>query len=119
MWFTIKKENSNHFKYFSLELSPFTGLNKYNENPFIEKVMNELFEHFNKLFLFKGLRKYKEKLEPLWEDRYIVYKGNYSSFIKIVLTFTKITEKWVNIFNLGLNFIDYVFQSSMHFDLNV
>ena len=81
------------FKTFSLGLSPFAGINESINSPFIEKVMEELFNHFNKIFSFKGLRQYKEKFEPFWEDRYFVYKGNYLSFLKIVLAFIRISEK--------------------------
>ena len=80
------------FKTFSLGLSPFTGINESPDSPLIEKVMIELFEHFNNLFSFKGLRHFKDKYEPVWEDRYFVFKGTYLSFLKIALAFIQITE---------------------------
>ena len=89
----LSKLSTDGIKYFSLGLSHFIGLNTKNESPLLEKIMNELIDHFGKLFSFKGMRKYKEKFEPSWEDRYFVYKGNYYSFIKIALAFMRITEK--------------------------
>ena len=84
--------NKEGLKTFSLGLSPFTGINESVDSPFIEKVMEELFDHFNMMFSFKGLRYYKEKFEPRWEDRYFVYNGKYISFFKIVIAFMRITE---------------------------
>jgi phosphatidylglycerol lysyltransferase len=89
----LSKLSLEGIKFFSLGLSHFTGLETPKEIPLLEKIMNELFDHFGKLFSFKGMRKYKEKFEPSWEDRYFVYKGNYYSFIKIALAFMRITEK--------------------------
>jgi len=81
------------FKTFSLGLSPFIGLNEFNDSPIIEKVLKELSEHFTGLFSFKGLRYFKEKFEPSWENRYLVYKGNYYSFLKTAYAFIRVSEK--------------------------
>ena len=83
----------NGFKTFSLGLSPFIGLNEFNDSPIIEKVLKELSEHFTGLFSFKGLRYFKEKFEPSWENRYLVYKGNYYSFLKTAYAFIRVSEK--------------------------
>ena len=80
------------YKTFSLGLLPFTGINESPDSPLIERAMVELIEHFNILFSFKGLKHFKDKYEPLWDDRYFVYKGTYLSFLKITLAFIEITE---------------------------
>ena len=34
-----------------------------------------VFEHFNGLYRFQGLRRYKEKYSPNWEPRFLVYQS--------------------------------------------
>jgi phosphatidylglycerol lysyltransferase len=34
-----------------------------------------LYEHFNRFYSFKGLHAYKEKYQPRWEPRYLIYSS--------------------------------------------
>ena len=43
-----------------------------------EKIAGRIFEHFNGLYRFQGLRKYKEKFHPDWEPRFLVYRRHNS-----------------------------------------
>lgn len=46
-----------------------------------------VFEHFNGLYRFQGLRRYKEKYSPNWEPRFLVYQKHYSlweSMLKVM-----------------------------------
>ena len=35
-----------------------------------ERIAGRVFEHFNGLYRFQGLRRYKEKYSPQWEPRF-------------------------------------------------
>lgn len=52
-----------------------------------ERVAGRVFEHFNGLYRFQGLRKYKEKYSPNWEPRFLVYRRDsslVSSMMKVM-----------------------------------
>lgn len=65
----------NGYKKFSLGMAPFAnvGHKKYSKRK--EKLLRYAFEFGNQIYGFKGLRKYKEKYRPQWENRYIVFRG--------------------------------------------
>lgn len=58
---------------FNLSLSPLAGVGETQESPRLEKVFHYLSEHLNKFYNFKGLHKFKQKFQPRWEPRYLVY----------------------------------------------
>lgn len=39
----------------------------------LERVRALVYEHFNRLYNFKGLHQFKDKFQPNWEARYLVY----------------------------------------------
>jgi lysylphosphatidylglycerol synthetase-like protein (DUF2156 family) len=41
-----------------------------------EKVLDYLFEHFNKVYGYKPLFEFKRKYHPDWQDRYILHRAN-------------------------------------------
>lgn len=58
---------------FNLGLSPLAGVGNQMEAGVPEKVLNFYYHHFNQLYAFKGLRRFKEKFGPRWEPRYLIY----------------------------------------------
>ena len=52
-----------------------------------ERLAGRVFEHFNGLYRFQGLRRYKEKYSPNWEPRFLVYRKDSSlweSMLKVM-----------------------------------
>jgi lysylphosphatidylglycerol synthetase-like protein (DUF2156 family) len=45
------------------------------------------------LFSFKGLRSYKDKFEPLWEDRFLVYQNGHAGFVRTAIALGRITSR--------------------------
>lgn len=72
----------NGFKYFSLGMSPLSGLENRTLAPLWNKIGSTIFTHGEYFYNFKGLRAYKEKFNPIWEPRYIALpKGIKQMFI--------------------------------------
>jgi len=44
------------------------------------------------LFSFKGLRSYKAKFEPVWEERFLVYQNGHAGFVRAALALERITS---------------------------
>jgi len=61
----------NGFEYFSLGMSPLSGLENRTLAPMWNKIGATIFTHGEYFYNFKGLRAYKEKFNPIWEPRYI------------------------------------------------
>jgi phosphatidylglycerol lysyltransferase len=58
---------------FNFSLSPLAGVGEAPEAHLIEKGLGYFFEHLNQFYNFKGLHQFKEKFQPNWEPRYLVY----------------------------------------------
>jgi phosphatidylglycerol lysyltransferase len=62
-----------NYERFSFSLSPLAGVGRTPEAQRIEKGLNYFFEHFNQFYNFKGVHQFKEKFQPRWEPRYLIY----------------------------------------------
>ena len=58
---------------FNLSLSPLAGVGAKPSARRVEKALNYLFNHLNQFYNFKGLHQFKEKFQPRWEPRYLVF----------------------------------------------
>ena len=58
---------------FTLGLSALSGVGQEPKPPRIEKGLNYLYEHLNQFYNFKSLHRFKEKFNPRWEPRYLIY----------------------------------------------
>ncbi|MCC7018039.1 MAG: DUF2156 domain-containing protein, partial [Rhodospirillales bacterium] len=63
---------------FNLGLSPLMGVGEQPNDPAIEQAVHFIYEHANQFYNFKGLHEFKEKYQPRWEPRYLVYPGSAS-----------------------------------------
>ncbi|MBW4518471.1 MAG: DUF2156 domain-containing protein [Scytolyngbya sp. HA4215-MV1] len=61
------------YEAFNFSLSPLAGVGQTPDSQRIEKGLNYFFEHLNQFYNFKGLHQFKEKFQPRWEPRYLVY----------------------------------------------
>ncbi len=78
------------YRSFDLGLAPFAGVGERPEAPLGERAVHLL---FNTLFWFvsyKGMRNYKVKFEPNWEDRFIVYQGGPIGLVRIALAIGRV-----------------------------
>lgn len=83
---------SQGFKYFSLGLAALSGVGEGEDPSLEEKAIKLIYNHLNRFFSYKGLRRYKEKFEPEWEDRYLIYEGGPPGLIRTALALIKATE---------------------------
>ena len=79
---------ANGYKKFILGKAPLSnvGLNQFSTTK--EKIVKYIYNYGNKLYSFKGLRKYKEKYHPEWKGIYLAYPKN-SNLSLIVINLTK------------------------------
>ncbi|MFA9388290.1 MAG: phosphatidylglycerol lysyltransferase domain-containing protein [Prolixibacteraceae bacterium] len=83
-----------HFKALGYEkvnlgLAPLAGFQK--GHTIKQQASYYIVEYLKKNSRFKGLYDYKEKFEPLWSDRYLVYQ-NTSDLLKLPLILAKISK---------------------------
>ena len=57
---------------FNLGLSALAGLKKHKTNR-IESGLDYLYDHLNRFYNFQGLHGFKDKFNPRWESRYLIY----------------------------------------------
>jgi phosphatidylglycerol lysyltransferase len=60
---------------FSLGLSALSGLSENSDNLSTERALRYIYENINRFYNFKGLHAFKEKFQPQWQARYLVYPG--------------------------------------------
>ncbi len=60
---------------FDLGLSALSGVGEQADDPAIERVMHFIYENVNQFYNFKGLHAFKEKFNPEWSPRYLIYRG--------------------------------------------
>ena len=58
---------------FNLGLSALSGLKEDRQSPRLEGGLDYLYEHLNGFYNFQGLHGFKDKFNPRWESRYLVY----------------------------------------------
>ena len=69
----IQYLQENNFKYFNLGMAPLSnvGISPYSHSK--EKIARLAFTYGKFFYSFEGLRKYKEKYDPVWRPRYLAY----------------------------------------------
>jgi phosphatidylglycerol lysyltransferase len=67
-----KKEG---YRWLNLGLAPLSGLEDRSLAPLWNRLGAFVFRHGEHFYNFQGLRKYKEKFDPVWEPKYIALPG--------------------------------------------
>jgi phosphatidylglycerol lysyltransferase len=80
------------FGAFSLGMAALAGVGDEPGASLQERAMHEIFNHLNRFFAFKGLRNYKAKFDPEWEDRFLVYQGGPVGLVRTGFAFARATE---------------------------
>jgi phosphatidylglycerol lysyltransferase len=79
-------------RFFSLGLTPLAGVGDRPGAGLQERAVHQLFERLNRFFSYKGLRHYKAKFEPTWEDRFLIYEGGPPGLVRAALALARLTE---------------------------
>jgi phosphatidylglycerol lysyltransferase len=65
------------YAWFSLGMAPLSGLEPRALAPLWSRAGSLLFRHGEHFYNFQGLRRYKEKFDPVWEPRYLASTGGW------------------------------------------
>ena len=66
---------SQHFTRINLGFAPMSGLN--DPHTFPERSMKFAYDKIKSFSHYKGSREYKEKFEPVWHNKYLIYQQDY------------------------------------------
>jgi phosphatidylglycerol lysyltransferase len=66
---------SEGYRWFVLGMSPLSGIEQSPAASFWNRLSAFVYRHGEPVYHFQGLRAYKEKFNPTWEPRYLVYPG--------------------------------------------
>ncbi|WP_438446337.1 bifunctional lysylphosphatidylglycerol flippase/synthetase MprF [Gorillibacterium sp. sgz5001074] len=72
------------FTRFNLGMAPLSSVGEFPYAFREERLAGWVFRNVNAWYRFKGIRKYKEKFEPVWETRYLAYPQG-SSLVTVML----------------------------------
>jgi len=80
------------YKYFSLSLAALSGVGDEPGASLEEKAVHLVYEHLNRFFSYKGLRAYKDKFDPEWQERFLIHEGGPAGLIKTTLALVAVME---------------------------
>lgn len=63
---------------FNMGLSALSGLGESSNVPTVERALRFIYEHINQFYNFQGLHRFKEKFNPAWSPRYLIYPSSAS-----------------------------------------
>ncbi len=66
------------YRFFSLGMAPLSGLENRPFAPLWHRIGALVFRHGEHFYNFEGLRRYKEKFDPVWEPRYLACPGGFA-----------------------------------------
>lgn len=65
----------NNFRYLNLGLAPLSGIEQAKDLP--EKTLKFAYEKLQQFRHYRGLRDFKEKFLPDWQNKYLIYEDHY------------------------------------------
>ena len=77
------------YRTFNLGLAPFAGVGELADSPRLEKIMHGVGGRVGWFAGLGRLRQYKEKFEPVWEDRFLVYDRGLLALPRIGLAMSR------------------------------
>ncbi|SCT38017.1 oxacillin resistance-related FmtC protein [Staphylococcus caeli] len=75
---------ANHYERFNMGMATLSNVGQIPYSFYGERIAGRVFEHFNGLYRFQGLRRYKEKFNPNWEPRFLVYRKRHSLWVSML-----------------------------------
>ena len=85
----FKYFKSQGIQYVNLGLAPMSGLD--DPHKFSEKSMKFAYEKIRSFSHYKGQREYKEKFNPVWSDKYLIYDNDYD-LISVPAVLTRVIK---------------------------
>jgi phosphatidylglycerol lysyltransferase len=86
---TLREEG---YRRFDLGLAPLAGVGDQPGATLQERALSQLYERLTRFFSYKGLRFYKAKFEPDWEERFLVYGVGPLALARVGVALTRVTE---------------------------
>jgi phosphatidylglycerol lysyltransferase len=80
---------SKEYKFVNLGFAPMSGLN--DAHSFKEKSMKFAYEKIRSFSQYKGLREFKDKYDPVWYNKYLVYDNDYD-LIQVPAVLSKVIK---------------------------
>jgi phosphatidylglycerol lysyltransferase len=77
------------YRTFNLGLAPFAGVGESADSPLLERIMHGVGGRVGWFAGLGRLRQYKNKFEPAWEDRFLVYDSGLFALPRISLAMTR------------------------------
>jgi len=65
----------HHYKFLNLGLAPLSGIEEAKDLP--EKTLKFAYEKLQQFRHYRGLRDFKEKFLPEWQNKYLIYENHY------------------------------------------
>ena len=87
----MKELCEQSYKELDMGMVAFSDIGEKKDSPFEEKAMKWASQKFSTLS-FKGLKKYKSKFEPEWQNRYLAYIGGPMASVQIALAISKLIQ---------------------------
>lgn len=66
------------YKGFNMGMAPLSNVGSHKHAFYRERLAGKIFNSISRMYSFKGLRQYKEKFNPDWQPRYLVYRKDSS-----------------------------------------
>ena len=74
---------AQNYQAFDLNTSPLAGVEPCSRSPFVTNLAKLMYEHGEKLYNFQGVRRFKNKFHPEWEDVYLAAPKGVSHFVAL------------------------------------
>ena len=75
---------------FDLGLAPLAGVGEQPGSTTEERVVRLLFDLLGRYYPLAGLRAYKAKFDPEWEDRFLAYQGGPAGMVRTAIALSRI-----------------------------
>jgi phosphatidylglycerol lysyltransferase len=83
------------YQTFNLGMAPYAGVGDNTSDPLEERIVHQLMQHLTRFISYKGIREYKGKFEPVWEDRFLIYQGGPVGLVKTAVSLVQATDRFV------------------------
>jgi len=82
------------YRWFDLGVAPLSGFQRKSLAPLWHRIGGLLYQHGERFYSFKGLRRFKEKFDPVWEPVYLASPGGLVLPRVLANLATLINEGW-------------------------